>query len=126
VSILALMVSAAVLAEAGGPPGPTVGFVCSRQGACVLLYAPGAVEGQELVVARPTVLISVTANKTKTTVWAKWRGVGRVRVRRLLAKNYALAHVVQETTRTPTEGQNIRPGDPVFKAKAIGVAGATH
>lgn len=112
-SLLSLLLSA--LALAGAPEAPVVGVVCSRQGACAIVYGPGMAPGQELVVARPRLLIALAGNQGKRSVWGEWEKVGRLRVRRLLAKNYALAFVTEETQRTAGPAQNVRPGDPVLK-----------
>jgi len=99
------------------PPQRAVvaGFVCARRGAGVILYAPGAQVGQEFLVGRPGLLISLASSGKKTYLWAKWEPAGRLRVRQQLASNYFLAQVVEETHRSENSGENIRPGDPVFK-----------
>ena len=96
-----------------------VGTVSARLGNCVVVVAAKGVAlkpGQELVVARPQLLVALAKGRERLDAWGQWQDAGRIRVRILRGARCCIAFVIQETPRTGLEGKpapNIRPGDLV-------------
>lgn len=123
--VLACASARAAEAPVPKPKGAAaVGTVCGRQGTYVVVaLAKGATvkAGEQLVVGRPRLLVSVATPKKRLSLWGDWHEAGRIIVRAALGARYCIAHVAKETPRPGLGRQappNIRPGDIVYRPTA--------
>jgi hypothetical protein len=126
-ALMAVLLASARGAEKGeAPPSDpaVVGTVCFRLGTCMVVAASkaGALKpGDELLVGRAALLVSVAKGGERLDAWGEWQEVGRIKVRFLRGASFAVAFVTKETPMTGVDGKpaaNIRPGDRVRRAAA--------
>ncbi len=102
---------------------PSIGMVTARAGSCIVVVlneGESVKSGDVLETHRARLLAALAQGGKRVDASGKWEATGKVRVRVLNGKRFAVGFAVQEAPRTGLTGQpvpSILPGDLLRRAK---------